>query len=167
VSDFLRALHDALDERRRARRLTWAAATREINRGVVTRHQIARSTIAGLKTKSVAEGDGVLQMLLWLGRTPESVVPGFADAGAERFQLPMPAEHEVLRWDLPKLYTALDAERQARGKSWAVVAREIGGVTPGVLTGLARASRVGFPGVMRIIAWLGRPAAAFTRIAAR
>ena len=51
-------------------------------------HPIATSTITGLKDKAVGEGDGILAMLLWLRRTPESFVPGFEDADAERYRLP-------------------------------------------------------------------------------
>jgi len=61
----------------------------------------------------------------------------------------------------------LDAQRTARGLTWPQVADEIGGVAPGGLTRLANGGRVGFPEVMRIFRWLGRPAASFTREASR
>ena len=76
----LRALYEALDEQRRARDLTWAGVTAGVNRHRTQLRPIAQSTITSLKEKRSVEGDGILQMLLWLGRTPESFVPGVPDA---------------------------------------------------------------------------------------
>ena len=84
----LRALYDALDERRRERQISWAVVASEVNRFRTRRRPIAASTITSLQTKPRGQGDGILQMLLWLGRTPESFVPGIADAAAERYRLP-------------------------------------------------------------------------------
>ena len=164
----LRTLYDALDEHRRSRGLSWAAATLEINRGATTGHPIAASTITGLKDKPVGEGDGILQMLLWLGRTPESFIPGFPDPDSERFRLPTPTAQQVLRWDVRALHAALDAQRRARGTTWAALAHEIGGVAPSTLTNLAKGGRIGFPSpVMRIVTWLDQPAVRFTHLARR
>jgi hypothetical protein len=166
-ADFdLRTLYDALDERRRARNLTWAAVAAEVNRHHTRLRPIAQSTITGLKDKPRGEGDSILQMLAWLGRTPESFVPGIPDADAPRFQLPQLAKGQILRWDTLALFAALDARRQERGQTWAAVAREFRGFTPGMLTNLAKGSRIGFPRVMRLVRFLGEPAVAFTRIAA-
>lgn len=106
-------------------------------------------------------------MLLWLGRTPESFVPGVADADAERFRLPKPAPGHVLRWDTKALHTALNAKRRDRGLTWAALAREVGGFSPGMLTSLSRNQRVALPRVMRLALWLDQPAVTFTRIADR
>ena len=76
----LRALYEALDAQRRDRHLTWAEVAREVNRFRTRLRPIAASTVTGLPQKAHAEGDGVLQMLLRLGRGPESFVPGIADA---------------------------------------------------------------------------------------
>ena len=161
----LRALYEALDEQRRQRQLTWADVARQVNRFRTTPRRIAASTITGLRDKRVGEGDGILQMLLWLGRTPESFVPGIAHASAERFRLPEVTDAQVLRWDTRALFHALDAQRRERQLTWAEVAREIGGFTPGMLTGLSKGGRVGFPPVMRLVRWLDRPAVTLTRIA--
>jgi hypothetical protein len=162
VSEFsLKALYEAIDAQRRARGLSWAAAALEINRGSAEGHPIAVSTIRGLATKSVGEGDGILGMLLWLGRSPESFIPGFPDANAERYHLPQVARHEVLRWDAKAIHAALNAERRARGWTWAQVAAELGRCTPGMLAHLSKGGRVGFPGVMRFVRWLDEPAAKF------
>ena len=79
--------------------MTWAAAAREINRFITKGRPIATSTITGLRTKPSGEGDGILQMLLWLDRAPESFVPGMQDVEAERFRLREPEAGHVLRWD--------------------------------------------------------------------
>jgi len=168
MADFdLKALYDALDQRRASLDMTWAAATRAINRHATDGRSIATSTIAGLAKRAVAEGDGVLQMLLWLDRTPESFVPGFVGADGERYRLRRVADDQVLRWDTAALYAALDEQRHARGMTWKDVAGEVGGFAPAMLTGLAKGGRAAFPGVMRIVRWLGQPASSFTRIALR
>lgn len=147
-----------------SRELSWAAVAREISRNPSYGHAGSTSTITGVKDRTVAEGDGVLQMLLWLHRTPESFIPGFEAADTECFQLPVPGEGQVLRWDAGQLYRALDTHRQALGLSWKETAGEIGGISPGMLTNLAKGGRVGFPNVMRMVGWLGQPAVSFTRI---
>jgi hypothetical protein len=161
----LRALYEALDVQRRKRELSWVAVADEVNRHRTTRRPIAASTITGLRQKAIGEGDGILQMLLWLRRTPESFVPEFADGHSAQYVLPEPARGQILRWDTQALFAALDTERRERRLTWAAVSREIGGFTPGMLTSLSKGGRIGFPRVMRLVRWLGRPAAAFTRIA--
>jgi hypothetical protein len=161
----LRALYDALDEQRRQRNMSWTSVAREVNRFQTRPHAIAVSTITGLRQKPVGEGDGVLQMLLWLGRTPESFVPGITDAHSERYRLPDLTTDQVLRWDTRALFLALNSQRAERRMTWAGVARELRGFTPGMLTNLSKGGRVGFPPVMRLVRWLDRPAASFTRIA--
>ena len=160
----LQTLYGALDEKRRAAGLSWAGATHQINRFGPSRRAIASSTITGLRTKRVAEGNGVLHMLLWLDRTPESFVAGYPNASDSRFRLPQISEYQILQFDPPALHAALSARREARALTWAAVAREIGGVTSGMLTNLARSSRVGFPGVMQLTAWLDQPAVTFVKI---
>jgi hypothetical protein len=164
-ADFsLRALYEALDEQRRSRNLTWAAVQREVNRFKLDGHPIATSTITSLQHKAVAEGDGVLQMLLWLHRTPESFVPGFPAPNAERFQLRDLPRNQILRFDVGALYSALNAEREARGKTWSQLAEELGrGFSASTLTHMSKGGRTGFPHVMRLVGWLGQPAANFTR----
>jgi hypothetical protein len=145
--------------------LTWAALTVEVNRHRTELHPIAQSTIVGLKEKAGGEGDGILQMLVWLGRTPESFVPGIPAADAPRFKLPALTRGEILRWDTRALFAALDSRRQARRWTWSALARDVGGFTPTMLTNLATGPRIGFPRVMRIVRWIGEPAVTFTRIA--
>lgn len=115
----------------------------------------------------MAEADGVLQMLRWLGRTPESFVPDFPDPDAACFHLPALNMGQTLRWDTQAIYSHLDSRRQSLGLAWKEVAGQIGAVTPGMLTNLGKGGRTSFPAVMRIVRWLAQPAAAFTRIADR
>jgi hypothetical protein len=161
----LRALHDALDAARRARGMSWSRVAAEVNRHRTYLPRIAASTISGLRDKSVAEGDGVLQMLLWLGKSPEAFVPGHTDADAERFQLPELTTGQILRWDTRTIHAELDGHRRARGMTWVEIGQEIGGCTPSMLTGLGKGGRAGLPHVMRLVLWLDRPAVTFTRIA--
>lgn len=68
------ALHAALDDKRRSSGKTWAQVAREVG-GVVPgsgKSGISASTLSGLHRRRAVEGDGVLQMLRWLGRSPES-----------------------------------------------------------------------------------------------
>ncbi len=78
------ALYDALDAQREERGLAWGGVMREINgtyRDVDLR-PIAASTITTMRDRDYLNGDGVIQMLLWLDRTPESFVPGHASPNA-------------------------------------------------------------------------------------
>jgi len=168
-ADFsLADLHSAIDTQRRRQGITWEQAIREINLDVDSgsgRHPIARSTVAGLCTKAVAEGDGVLQMLRWLNRAPESFVPGCEALDIHR--LPDAPSDRVLRFDTAKMHAALDAQRKTRGMTWRQAADEIGGTTAASLTNLRKGGRIGFPGVMRLARWLGQPTAHFVRITDR
>lgn len=165
----LKALHDALLKARCARGLSWAAIAREINgrfHGGSGQKVIATSTVSGLNRRSLAEGDGVLQILLWLGRSPESFVPGLADAQSERYRLQDPGPDQILRWDTAALYQALNDRRQARQMSWRDLSSELTQTTPAMLTGLEKGGRTRLPWVMKPILWLDLPACAFTRASA-
>ena|SRR5262245_23216289 len=167
ADDFdLRALYEALDVQRQARGLTWAQATREINSvgPVPQRHPIATSTITGLPMKDVAEGAGVLQMLRWLGRAPESFMTGLPPALAAS-SLPSADTREVLRFDTRKLYESLDVQRRTRRLTWQDVAVATG-VPESHMRGLRKGGRTGFPGVMRLTRWLQQPASQFIRLSA-
>src|SRR5262245_48733023 len=109
-ADFsLAVLYEAIDDLRQQRGLSWPQAVREINhpfRGLMSR-PIARSTITSLRTKAVAEGDGVLQMLRWLRRSPESFIPGHILSNADP-GWPVLGPHQILRFDTRKLHAALN-----------------------------------------------------------
>jgi hypothetical protein len=157
--------YSALDAERSARGLTWLRVTREINslfRDVPAR-PISPSTLTGMRGRRAIEGNGVLQMLVWLGRTPESFTSARDRVPHQDEILPRLGPSRILRFDTPAIFAALDAQRAERGMMWREVAAEIGGVTAASLTRLAQGGRVGFPDVMRIVEWLGRPVASFTR----
>src|SRR5262245_9386057 len=114
----LRALYAALDEQRQARGLTWAETTRQINAaGSVVMHPISTSTVVGLRSKPIAEADGVLQMLRWLNRTPESFVHGLDETLATS-RLPEADNRDVLRFDTTKLHGELERKRKSLGLTW-------------------------------------------------
>jgi hypothetical protein len=157
-------LYAALEAERSARGITWREAMREIN--VVGRwhvHPLSHSTVRSLRTKAVAEGDGILQLLRWLKRTPESFMRGCDRATADAMRLPDLPPHQILRFDTKRLFAALNTARLERGRTWVQVAQEIGMVSPASLTHLQKGGRTAFPGVMRMVRWLDRPAADFVR----
>ena len=126
------------------------------------RHEISTSTVTRTRTGVQAEGDGVLQMLRWLGRSPETFLPGAVPEKEAAARLPESAEPKTLRFDTKKLYAALSEQRAIRGITWAQAAEEIGMSTP-MLMNLSKGGRTYFPQVMRAVGWLGRPASEFTR----
>ncbi len=157
------ALQRALDEKRRKDGLSWAAATREINarfKDVLGHKTIASSTITGLGL----EADGILQMLMWLQRTPESFVPGFRHPDEEQYRLPELDSTHILRVDTTSMYAALNLERLARGLNWKDLAGafEIGSTSP--LTGLAKGGRTSITMLTLVAGWLDKPCVAFTRV---
>ncbi len=165
------ALHSAIDEQRIRRNMNWKAVAEEVNRAGERRgvHPLSSSTISGLKNKRWGvEGDGVLQMLLWLDRSPESFVPEHPGAAHPDARLPRVSGERILRFDVPLIYSKLDAMRKARGLTWAQVAGEIGGLcNADQLKNMCKRQRTSFPQVMRLARWLRCPAAALTRLACR
>jgi hypothetical protein len=69
----------------------------------------------------------------------------------------------VLRFDAAALYRALDAQHEDPQWTWPKLAAAIGGVPPSMLRHLADGGRASVPSIMRVIAWLDRPVADFTR----
>src|SRR5262245_32102252 len=124
----IEALYHALDDERQARGLSWQRLAVEISdrfRGTGSR-SISPSTLSGMRRRRVIEGDGVLQMLRWLDRTPESFVPGSESAATGSERLPAVDSHHILRFDARAIHAALDAQRVERALSWKDVAIEIG-----------------------------------------
>lgn len=160
------ALYAALDGARRSRGLSWRQVAEEISRlfARTPARPISPSTLTGMRSRGAIDGDGVLQMLRWLRRTPESFVPGRPGIPAPSVALPQPDLHQILRFDAPAIYSALNAQREEHGLTWTQVAAEIGGGGAASLTRLAKGGRIGIADVMRIAGWLGRPAATLTRL---
>ena len=159
----LRALQAALEEARHARGLSWAEVAAEINAPFahMTSLPISVTTIRGMAQKRSVTSAVVLQVLRWLGRTPESFLAPAADELGK--SLPMAGPDQVLRFDTRALHAALDQARRERGMTWRQVAAELPGFTPSMLQNLATGPLIGFPRVMTLTQWLGRPAAAFVR----
>jgi hypothetical protein len=91
--------------------------------------------------------------------------PGWLTASSQATALPDVPIPFGLRLDTRKLHAAVNAQRVTRGLTWQQAADEIG-VGTLTLTHLSKGGRTGFPHVMRITGWLGRPAAEFTRASA-
>jgi hypothetical protein len=163
------ALCAALDAARAARGLSWTELVAEINApfAFVPSIPISLSTIRGMGGKASVTSAVVLQVLRWLRRSPESFLAGRAaptiatDAVAEA--LPDVGSERILRFDTKAIHAALDEARRERGLTWRQVAGELPGFREGMLTNLATGPAIGFPRVMRIMQWLGRPAAQFMR----
>ncbi len=122
------------------------------------------TTIKGIGSRAVAEGDGVLQMLRWLKRPAESFMAGYR--APEASQPPEVPDDKIPRFDTHQLFIALDSHRLDRQITWKQVAIE----TRWPVSGLKRLSHGGrtvFPAVMRLAAWLNQPVANFTRLADR
>ena len=165
----MQALLDALDAARRARALTWVALTAEINKPFdgTPSIPICVGTIRSMRTKRAVTSAVVLQVLRWLGRTPESFLRGQGegpDMSDINEALPEPGPGRILRFDTAAMYRAINAERVRRGMTWKQLARELPGLTENMLKNLANGPLIGFPYVMMIPQWLGCPAATFIRI---
>lgn len=166
-TDFdIAALFDALDAQRRDRELSWPGVARKLwNQSAALNaerndHPIRSSTLTGMAKRSDTTCQHALFMLRWLGRTPESFMPG-SPIDATRIALPVAGPDQRLRWDLQKLYGALETQRAERGLTWPQLARELH-CTPSQLSGIKRARyAIGMRLAMRIVTWLNRPARDF------
>jgi len=71
-----------------------------------------------------------------------------------------------IRFDTRALYEALDAQRAARGLTWADIARETG-VAASTLKNTAKGGRLEVDGMLAMVHWLGRTVESFTRETSR
>jgi hypothetical protein len=124
------ALFDALDAQRRNRALSWQGVARELwDRSAALNaqrddHPISASTLTGMAKRRDTTCQHALFMLRCLGRTPESFMLG-STADAKRTALPFVGPDQRLRWDLQKLYDALDSQRRERSVTWPQLAHEL------------------------------------------
>lgn len=159
------ALQDALEAERSARGLSWIALTAEINEPFKGTPSIPISvtTIRNMHAKRSVTSAVVLQVLRWLGRTPESFLSGRQALPVWDETLPAGGPGRILRFDTEAMHAALNAERVRRSMTWKQGAMELPGFTESMLTNLATGPLIGFPRVMMIPQWLGLPAANFVR----
>jgi hypothetical protein len=169
-----KALYAALDAKRLAEGLSWSGAAAAIwnmtpalnaardARGLAN-HPISPSTLLNLGKRGNTSCQHALFFLRWLGRTPESFLPGAPhDAGAP---LPEGGPARRPRWDLKALHAGLNGARGTRGVTWAQTAHDLR-CQPGQLTGLKTARyATGMGLAMRITQWVGQPAADFMYLA--
>jgi hypothetical protein len=163
MEDFdLAALSAALDARRSELGLTWQQLAIKITDRPSRRsdRRIAASTFKAMSQRRSMRDTVVLQVVRWLGRTPESFVPGHR-GGPEHVLPDSDTGRPAL--DTRAIYLAMDARRAQQELTWRDVAYVLGpGFSPGMLTRLATGTPVGFPRVMRIFGWLECPVAEFT-----
>ncbi len=155
----VKALYDALDERRRLRDMSWSQVQKEIAQPG-SKHPISLSTIRGTQTGRTTEADGILAMVRWLGVTFQDF-----SVGVEGPVSSLPLEKEGMRrFDARAFYSALDKERQRRGLSWKeLTEQEFPGWSTTMVTSLAKGGRMGASKVVALAAWLRRSPESFTR----
>jgi hypothetical protein len=159
ISDFdVTLLYAALDEKRESLGLSWSGVAKEIEHNYA---KVAVSTIKGIREKGSVEGDGCLQMFLWLGRSPESFVPGLVADKCCDLEEP---SNGVLRFDVPKVYRLLDAQRREEDLTWGQMAEMIDGFTAQMLKGFEKGRRTSFPKIMRITILLDVPVKELTMV---
>jgi hypothetical protein len=164
------ALFDALDGQRRRRGLSWQGVAKELwDQSAMLNaqrddHPISPATLTGMARRTDTSCQHALFMLRWLGRSPESFVPGGA-ADPKQAALPFAGPNRRLRWDLQKLHLALDAERRKQNLTWRQLA-DLLLCTPSQLTVIRRVRfAIGMRLAMRIVRWLHRPARDFVHAA--
>ena len=137
----------------------------ELNVRRPTDHPMSASTIKGLSEGGDSSCQHALFMLRWLGKSPEFFLRGGGTVPTPE-SLPDCGPDRRLRWDLRRTYAALDTARRDRDLTWPQLARELR-CTPSQLTGIRTARfAIGMGLAMRIVQWLGRPAADFVYPAA-
>lgn len=156
----------AMDAERQARGLSWRQVAAEIwhmSAELNARrndHPISPSTLTGMARRGDCTCQHALFMLRWLGRAPEDFLASRREDAAI-VPLPRVGPDKRLRWNLRALAAALDTHRRARDLTWVEAARELR-CSPSQLTGIKTARyAISLRLAMRIVGWLGQPAAAF------
>lgn len=162
----LQAFFVAVDKRRRAQQLSWPALAAVIwEQSRILNQQRDDHPISPATIRKLAEGRGLscqhaLFLLRWLDVPPESFIAS-PQPGTTGIRLPPADETHRLRWDLRRLYAALNAARIAREATWRQAAARLH-CTPSQLTGLRAAKfATSMRLAMQITQALRRPAAHF------
>lgn len=160
------AFFAAVDARRCDQQLSWpalAAAIWEQSHVLNSRdnyHPISPSTIRNLAKRQDTSCQHALFLLRWLRVPPEAFIASPCQ-GTAGVPLPPADEAHRLRWNLRKLYEALNAARAARGATWPQAAAHLH-CTSSQLAGLRTVKfTIGMRLAMRITQSLHRPAADF------
>ena len=157
--------HRYLDRERQKRKLSWVQLAEEVNRPFTNTPSIPihPATLRDMPKKRSVTSAVVLQVLRWLGKSPEAFLVPPGEESEQEAALPEAAMNHVLRLDTHALHTALEAERKRRGMTWVEVAAELPGFQPAMLTNLATGPLIGFPRVMLLTQWLRVPLSRFVR----
>jgi hypothetical protein len=164
------ALYSALDSRRAELGLSWNQVAGQIwnlSADLNDRrrdHPISPSTLTNMGKNPRSSCQHALFMLRWLGRSPESFLQG-ATHDDPTFALPPAGPDRRLRWSLKLLYATMDEKRRQEGLTWPQLATTVG-CSPNRLTALRTAKfATDMDLAMRIVQWIGRPAAEFVYLA--
>lgn len=144
-----RGLWQAIEAERQARGLSPTALLKDIawlSAGVLNKLEHGGGTTC----------QHVTGLLRWLGRSPESFMPGVSDK--PEYAIP-DVGHFAVRWSMPALWEAVDARRIELGMSWHQVGDELNWPTVKAFKKI----KYGIPMdlAMRVTRWLGQPAATF------
>ena len=160
------ALYAALDDKRDRLGLSWQTVADQLwdlssdLNNLRRDHPISPSTLKNMASTPRTSCQHALFMLRWLERTPESFLQG-ATGNDERFALPGAGPDRRLRWALKLLYSSMDEKRHEDGLTWPALAAVLD-CSPNQLTALRTARfATGMDLAMRIVQWIGRPAADF------
>jgi hypothetical protein len=161
----MKQLCDTLDAERSRRGLSWKELTAEINKPFEGTRSIPITvgTIRAMLTRRSVTSAVALQVLRWLRRSPESFLTRPNAVPDREEALPEPGPGRILRFDTRALYAAVNEERNERGLTWKQLTAELPGFTENMLTNLSTGPLIGFPHVMVLTQWVGRPAVSFVR----
>jgi hypothetical protein len=164
------ALYAALDAQRAELGLNWRQVADQLwNLSAELNdrrrdHPISPSTLTNMGKNPRTSCQHALFMLRWLGRTPESFLEGASDDDPG-FALPPAGPDRRLRWSLKLLYKTMDEKRRQEGLTWPQLAATLG-CSANRLTALRTAKfATDMDLAMRIVQWIGRPAAEFVYLA--
>ena len=169
------AFFAAIEARRREQDLSWPSLAKAVwdqSRVLNERrndHPISPATLRKIGQRKIGQRCDIscqhaLFLLRWLGVPPETFIAA-PKPGTAGVALPLADEAHRLRWDLPKLYDALNAGRTKRGSTWEQVAERLH-CTANQLTHLRIAKfAVSMRLAMRITQALRYPAADFVYVA--
>jgi hypothetical protein len=159
------AMIRVLDAQRADRGLDWnglAEALHQQSSGLNARladNRLCQGALVRTARRGTMSCQYALIILRWIDRAPEDFLKRNAvHVGDSR--LPVAGPDMRLRWELPRLHAALDADRCDHGLTWVALADQLG-CTPNRLTNLKAARLADMDLTMRITQHLKRPAAAF------